>query len=67
MQQYNHLSIARLKEGILDIIIKNIDLIPSNRREPEPIGMRFEGAAHSLGYNIGPYVQVLKFGIAFAL
>ena len=42
MKQYDHLTITRLKEGVLYIVIKNVDFISSDGCVPKSIGVRFQ-------------------------
>lgn len=67
MKKNDHLSVAGLEEGILDIIVKNINFISSNRRVAESICMRLKSAGHSFSDDIRPNVQIFQFGITFVL
>ena len=42
MNHHNHLFVARLKHGMLDILVQNINLITALRRVPEAVCMGLE-------------------------
>jgi hypothetical protein len=67
MQKNNHLPVARLEEGVLDVVVHDVDLVAADRRVSESVDVRLEGARKALLHNIRPDVEVLELGIALAL
>lgn len=67
MQQNDHFTIAGLVERVLDVVVQNINLVSANARVLKPIDVGFKHPREPLLDNVGPDVQVLELGVAFAL
>ena len=67
MQQDNHFSVARLVKCMLDVVVKDVDLVATNTRVLESIDMRFKHTTQPFLSDVGSNVQVLELGISFAL
>ena len=66
VQQDDHLSVARLEERVLDVVVQNVDLVPADRGVAEAVGVRLQHARETLLDDVGPDVEVFQLGIALA-
>lgn len=67
VKENDHFAVARLEEGVLDVVVQNVHFVASHRRVTEPIGVRLEPTGHSLGHDVGPDVEILQLGVALVL
>jgi hypothetical protein len=44
VQQNDHLSVAWLEEGVLDVVVHDVHLVPADAGVPEPVGMGLQYA-----------------------
>ena len=44
MQQYNHLSLGRLEEGVFDVVEENVHAVTLQRRVAKTVGVSLKGA-----------------------
>lgn len=63
MQNDDHLAIARLEEGVLDVVVHNVNLVTANRGEAETIEVSLQSSMNSFGDNVWTNEEVLQFGI----
>ena len=42
MQKDDHFAVARLVEGVLDVVVQNVHLVTANGREAETVGVRLQ-------------------------
>jgi hypothetical protein len=67
MQQNDHLSIARLEECMLDVVVQNIDFVSTDGRVSEAIGVGLEDSKQSLLHHVRPDVEIFELGVSFGL
>ena len=67
MQENNHFTIAWLVKCMLDVVIKDVNLVSTNTRVLKSIDMRFQNTTQTLLSNIGTNIQVFQFGVAFPM
>lgn len=67
VQKNNHLSVARLEDGVPDIVVKDVHLITSDRCVTESISVCFQGPENALLCHIGTDVEVFELRVGLVL
>jgi hypothetical protein len=48
VEEYDHLSVAWLEEGVLDVVVHDVHLVAADAGVPEPVGVGLQHARQSL-------------------
>ena len=59
VEKNDHFTVARLKDGVTNVVVQYVHLVASDRRVTEAVGVRLQGAHDSLLRHVGPNVEVL--------
>ncbi len=54
MEQDDHLSVARLEESVLDVVVHDVHLVAPDARVAEPVGVRLQHTRQSLLHDVWP-------------
>ncbi len=54
MEQDDHLAVAWLEEGVLDVVVHDVHLVAPDARVAEPVGVRLQHTRQSLLHDVWP-------------
>ena len=54
MEQDDHLAVAWLEEGVLDVVVHDVHLVAPDARVAEPVGVRLQHTGQTLLHDVWP-------------